>query len=185
LPSLTPRPPDRIPGGRCAAPLQEAIDGCPAGQAVELSSSGAGDAFLTRPIVLKAGVTLLVDADVTVTNTVGGADPAAYDCTGRFTYLAGVLFTTSPSVATGSPVTLTTVLQPAIYGAAAPTGTVAILEGSTVVASAAIAGRVTSLTLPGVGQGPHRYTARYSGDATYPPSTYGDVTVTPDAAGGG
>ncbi len=43
------------------ARLQAALDRCPPGQAVELRPDGPHDAFLTGPIELRAGVTLLVD----------------------------------------------------------------------------------------------------------------------------
>jgi len=46
--------------------LQKAIDGCGDGKAVELAADGAKSAFLTAPIVLKSGVTLLVDKGVTL-----------------------------------------------------------------------------------------------------------------------
>src|SRR6516165_684134 len=84
---------------------------------------------------------------ITVQNNITGSDPA-YDCTGRFVYLAGELFTKTPTVTAGSSVTLNSVLQPAINGSAAPTGTISILEGATTVASATISGRVTYITVP-------------------------------------
>ncbi|HEX5285080.1 MAG TPA: Ig-like domain repeat protein [Bryocella sp.] len=46
--------------------IQAALNGCPAGQAVELAMSGTNDAFLIGPITIPSGVTLLVDAGVTV-----------------------------------------------------------------------------------------------------------------------
>src|SRR5215469_16279803 len=58
--------------------LQTAINNCPGGQAVELSPSGADNAFLTKPIVLKAGVTLLIDAEVTL---FGSNNLSDYKCT--------------------------------------------------------------------------------------------------------
>jgi len=42
--------------------IQQAIDHCPAGRAVELKTSGSKDAFLSGPLQLRAGVTLLLDA---------------------------------------------------------------------------------------------------------------------------
>ena len=44
------------------ARIQVALDGCQKGKAVELRSQGRGNVFLTGPIELRAGVTLLVDA---------------------------------------------------------------------------------------------------------------------------
>src|SRR5437763_4365547 len=46
--------------------IQAALDGCKAGQAVELKSSGENDAFLSGPLFLRRGVTLLVSAGVTL-----------------------------------------------------------------------------------------------------------------------
>src|SRR5689334_4143259 len=42
--------------------IQRAIDACQQGQAVELKAAGARNAFLSGPLQLRAGVTLLVDA---------------------------------------------------------------------------------------------------------------------------
>lgn len=117
------------------------------------------------------------DVNVTVTNNISGSD-APYDCTGRFVYLAGELFTLTPSVPAGSPVTLTSVLQPAIFSGAAPTGTIDLLEGSAVVASGSIAGRVAYITVPSVSTGTHTYVASYPGDGNYSQLYYGSVTVT-------
>src|SRR5262249_9297794 len=58
--------------------LQSAINGCPVGQAVELSGSGSINAFLTQPITLKAGVTLLLDPEVTLFGSTNYSD---YNCT--------------------------------------------------------------------------------------------------------
>src|SRR5271166_349216 len=44
--------------------IQLALDRCPAGQAVELRSNPVASAFLTGPLELRAGVTLLVTAGV-------------------------------------------------------------------------------------------------------------------------
>jgi polygalacturonase len=46
--------------------IQEALDHCPGGQAVELKADGAADAFLAGPLQLRAGVTLAIDAGVTL-----------------------------------------------------------------------------------------------------------------------
>lgn len=46
--------------------VQTAIDGCPAGHAVELAADGDRRAFLIGPIILKDGITLLLDRAVTV-----------------------------------------------------------------------------------------------------------------------
>ena len=48
------------------ARIQTALDNCPAGQSVELQSSGSNYAFLIQPLNIPSGVTLLVDGGVTV-----------------------------------------------------------------------------------------------------------------------
>ncbi len=55
--------------------VQKALDGCHKGQAVELAASAKATAFLSGPIDLRAGVTLLVDRHVTL---FGSRDPALY-----------------------------------------------------------------------------------------------------------
>jgi polygalacturonase len=60
------------------ARIQAALDHCPAGQAVELKADAASAAFLSGPLQLRAGVTLLID-----TNTIlyGSRNPRDYDIT--------------------------------------------------------------------------------------------------------
>jgi polygalacturonase len=42
--------------------IQRAIDGCKSGQAVELKADSAHDAFVSGPLALRPGITLLVAA---------------------------------------------------------------------------------------------------------------------------
>jgi polygalacturonase len=58
------------------ARIQQALDGCPAGQAVELNPDGAFAAFLAGPLQLRAGVTLLVAKGAIL---FGSRDPREYD----------------------------------------------------------------------------------------------------------
>ena len=60
------------------ARLQKAIDGCAPGKAVELKPDGERQIFLSGPLLLKAGVTLLIDAD---TALFASRDPRDYDLT--------------------------------------------------------------------------------------------------------
>jgi polygalacturonase len=60
------------------ARLQNAIDRCPAGQAVELRAQDSNNIFLSGPVHLKAGVALLVDAN---TALFASRDPRDYDLT--------------------------------------------------------------------------------------------------------
>jgi len=150
------------------------------------SSSTSNAAFTLGPAPVSFASTLAADArsdtNVSVTTNINTNLPA-YDCTGRFVYLAGELFTKTPTVSAGSPVTLTSVLQPAISGSAAPTGTINILEGATVVASASIIGRVTHISIPSVSAGTHTYTASFPGNSTYAQLYFGKVTVTASGSG--
>jgi polygalacturonase len=57
--------------------IQTALSGCTSGEAVELATGSSGaNAFLIQPISIPAGVTLLVDAGVTV---YGSRNPRDYD----------------------------------------------------------------------------------------------------------
>ena len=59
--------------------IQEAIDKCGAGKAVVLASAGKSNAFLSGPLELREGVTLLVDKGVTLFASRRAAD---FDITG-------------------------------------------------------------------------------------------------------
>jgi polygalacturonase len=56
--------------------IQEQIDSCAPGKAVELRADGEKNAFLSGPLELRHGITLLVDAGVTL---FGSRDPRQYD----------------------------------------------------------------------------------------------------------
>ncbi|SNT34940.1 Polygalacturonase [Granulicella rosea] len=58
------------------ARIQAAMNACPAGKAVELAPSGLNNAFLTQPLNLVSGVTLIVDAGVTL---FASRNPRDYD----------------------------------------------------------------------------------------------------------
>ena len=58
------------------ARLQKAIDGCAPGKAVELKPAGDRQIFLSGPLLLKAGVTLLIDANAAL---FASRDPRDYD----------------------------------------------------------------------------------------------------------
>jgi len=55
--------------------IQTALSGCGSGKAVRLVTNGASDGFITGPLTLPAGVTLWVDAGVTLYGT---RDPKVY-----------------------------------------------------------------------------------------------------------
>src|SRR5215469_2043486 len=56
--------------------IQQALDRCGAGRAVELKAGAGKNAFLSGPLELKKGVTLLVDRGVTL---YGSRDPKVYE----------------------------------------------------------------------------------------------------------
>lgn len=56
--------------------IQDAIDNCEPGKAVALRANGTKNAFLSGPLELRRGVTLLIDAGVTL---FGSRDPKLYD----------------------------------------------------------------------------------------------------------
>jgi uncharacterized protein (TIGR03437 family) len=58
------------------ARIQSALNACPAGQAVELQPGGSNNAYLIAPLQLPKGVTLLVDAGVTL---YASRNPRDYD----------------------------------------------------------------------------------------------------------
>jgi polygalacturonase len=60
--------------------IQSAIDACAPGRAVVLKASGAKRAFLTGPLTLKRGVTLVVDTNAIL---FASRDPNEYDMDGR------------------------------------------------------------------------------------------------------
>ena len=60
------------------ARIQKAMDGCMAGEGVYLRVQGANDVFLSGPLQLRSGVTLVVEAH---TALVGSRDPRVYDLT--------------------------------------------------------------------------------------------------------
>jgi polygalacturonase len=114
---------------------------------------------------------------VTVTNNI--VNPAAIrDCTTAFPLAAGELFPTVGTTITGSTVPVTVQIQPVTAGAAAPTGTVYIMEGTNIVASATVAGVLTSTQILSVPAGTHTYTVAYQGDGTYPAFNFGSYIAT-------
>lgn len=56
--------------------VQAAINACPVGQAVEFSANGTANAFIIQPITLAAGVTMLIDPEVTIYASITAADYA-------------------------------------------------------------------------------------------------------------
>jgi hypothetical protein len=114
------------------------------------------------------------------------SDVPPYDCpTSRFVYLAGELIVSAPESPEDTSLTFTAILQnivsPPVNGTPqypqqnAPSGTIAILDGDTVVGTALITGRTTKITVPCPDGGPHAYTAAYSGDVNFSPLNFGSI----------
>ena len=114
---------------------------------------------------------------VNITNDI--VNPAVIrDFSTAFPLAAGELFPTVGSTITGSTIPVTVQILPITAGAAAPSGTVLIMEGANVVASATVAGVLTSTQILSVPSGTHTYTAAYQGDGTYPAFTFGNYIAT-------
>jgi len=126
--------------------------------------------------------------NITVINNVSNSN-LPLDCTNAFVYLAGDLAAPAGTIAPGDSPKVTAVLQnvvaPLVSGSTTtpqqhtPTGTINLLEGSTVVGSGTINGRLASITVPNITAGTHTYTAQYLGDANYTAVfSFGTVTLT-------
>jgi polygalacturonase len=113
---------------------------------------------------------------VTVTNNVTNPGASPYDCTGKYMYISGELFGNA-NITSADAVALSAIVQPAVSGAVAPTGTVNLLEGATVVSTVPLSD-LTQFSIANPGAGTHTYTAHYSGDSTYSALDFGPFTVT-------
>ena len=114
---------------------------------------------------------------VTVTNNIVNA-AVVRDCTTAFPLATGELFPTVGTSITGSTIPLTVQILPITAGAAAPTGTVYVMEGANIVSSATVAGVLTSTQVLSVPSGTHTYTVAYQGDGTYPAMNFGSYIAT-------
>jgi len=79
--------------------IQKAIDACKPGTAVELSPTRTNNAFLTGPLEMRTGITLLIDKGVTL---LGSRDPKVYDL-GTNQPGEGVTPGLCGTIATGTP----------------------------------------------------------------------------------
>ena len=78
--------------------LQAAIDSCPRGQAVHLVANNADNAFLTQPIALDPGVTLLLDPEVTL---FGSTNKSDYNCDSAANWCTPLITVASSNEAAG------------------------------------------------------------------------------------
>jgi len=79
--------------------------------------------------------------------------------------------------ATGTTVNLQATVKNAANATVPTTANVVFKEGTTVVGTSAAVAGVAALTLTGVSNGSHTYTAEYAGDATYSASVSGTASV--------
>ena len=68
--------PDPLPASDDTQRIQRAIDQCPIGHAVRLTATAQQNSFISGPLILRSGVSLVVDAGATLYAT---PDPHAYD----------------------------------------------------------------------------------------------------------
>jgi polygalacturonase len=84
------------------ARIQGALDKCKPGMAVELKPASGNNAFLSGPLEMRTGVTLLIDEGVTL---YGARDPALYEVTteGATPGLCGTIATGAPPAVFPAP----------------------------------------------------------------------------------
>ncbi len=143
---------------------------------------GPGPVTPASPGIVSVLNTLAATAanNVTVTNNISNSNPPFPCSAASFVYLAGELFVMPNDVTvdnTGQTITVSAIVQTIVSGAAAPTGTVSVLENGSIVATAPVGGRITQIPIVDVGPGQHTYTAQYSGDANYAPLSFGSLTI--------
>jgi polygalacturonase len=168
-----------------------------------LTAANLSPAFTFDTITLGPGpvspafLQSLTGTGVSYDGSVTAPTTAPYPCSAStFTFLVGELYLSTStrnnlsSVTVPGPgmVTLNAMLQPAMSqvtfsnstGTAAPTAPVQFYEGTTMVGTGTLGGNgtIASLTLTGVTNGPHTYTALYPGDSNYSAYPFGSVTVT-------
>jgi polygalacturonase len=80
--------------------IQDAIDKCKPGMAVELKPASGNNAFLTGPLEMRTGVTLLIDEGVTL---FGSRDAALYEVTTGEVKTPGATPGLCGTIATGAP----------------------------------------------------------------------------------
>jgi len=150
------------------------------------TTSNANFTLGPDPVSLSSNLLALNGTNgITVTDNISDSN-SPYDCTGKWVYLAGEIFTKTASVSGSQPAVVSVIVEPVVAGYAAPNGTVYILENGASVASSTVAasGNLTNVSFYPSGPGQHTYTAQYAGDTNplysyenYPVS-YGTVTVT-------
>ncbi|HEV2273098.1 MAG TPA: glycosyl hydrolase family 28 protein, partial [Acidobacteriaceae bacterium] len=99
--NIAPADEEKLDTGR----IQAALDSCKPGSAVELKEDGGKDAFLTGPLEMRTGVTLLIDRGVTL---FGSSDPGVYERKG-----AGVTPGLCGTIAPGTPTVFPASQRPA------------------------------------------------------------------------
>jgi hypothetical protein len=142
-----------------------------------LVSSGAGSASTTIPLTVPAAGTYTVDvtcpsADTFTCNTVSLTLTSTATTTRTPTTTTLTLSPTVPIA--GQPLTLTATIAPS-----AATGTVLFYTGTTQIGSGTVSGGVATATVTLTTTSAASFTAVYSGDTNYLPSTSTPITVSP------
>jgi hypothetical protein len=88
------------------------------------------------------------------------------------------LTSSASSAPFGGSVTLTATITPSSTGSAAPTGSVAFFDGSTLIGGGDVSGDVATLVTTSLPVGTNSITATYEGDSNYAVSTSQAVSVT-------
>jgi hypothetical protein len=153
--------------------------------AVEYGVANAAFTFGPDPVSIDNQLTSLVGSfnDVSVTNNENDSNPP-YDCTNKYTYLAGELFTTTSTIQANNSLTLRAIVQPTVattynsgqFTAPAPNGTLTFFDNGSQIGTEGVSGRITNFVVSGVTAGQHIYTVQYSGDTNY-------ISATPICSG--
>jgi Bacterial Ig-like domain (group 3)/Carboxypeptidase regulatory-like domain/IPT/TIG domain/Bacterial Ig-like domain len=114
--------------------------------------------------------------DVTVITPSGTSATGAAD---RFRYAPPVMLSSSPNPSVhGQKVTFTAKVVPEAAGAPTPLGTVAFVEGSSVLGVANLSKGTATFNTTALGAGAHSIVAQYSGDSYYGPGESASASQT-------
>jgi Bacterial Ig-like domain (group 3)/Carboxypeptidase regulatory-like domain/IPT/TIG domain/Bacterial Ig-like domain len=113
--------------------------------------------------------------DVTVTTSLGTSATSSAD---RFRYSPAISLTSTPNPSVhGQKVTFTAKITPAVEGGPTPLGTVAFVEGSSILGVANLNSKGTAtFSTTSLGAGKHPILASYSGDSHYGPAESAPLT---------
>jgi hypothetical protein len=153
------------------------------------SVSPAGNCPLTLPFTITAGTSCIIaivfdpaalgvfGETATIADTAAGSPQTVILAGVGILNSTSVVLTAQPAaIVYGDPVTLTAQIQSPATGGAAFTGTVALEDGATLIATQPVNVGAAQFPLPLETAGIHSFTANYSGDANYSPGS-GTLTL--------